>query len=90
MITITIPTPLRRFCGNQHAVEVDATTLEQAFDALGNDHHELVQRIMTADKKIRPFVNVFVGNEDCRNLAGMATPLTNGQKITIMSAFAGG
>ena len=89
-VTITIPTPLGKFAGHQRLVEANAETLGQSFEVLGKIYPELVQRITTDEKNLRPFVNVFVGRANSRDLAGMATPLVDGQKITIMCAFAGG
>lgn len=89
-VTISIPSTLRKFCDKQDSLEVSAETLGQAFESLNSIHPELVQRITTTENQLRPFVNIFIERTNSRDLSGMDTPLVNGQKITLMSAFAGG
>jgi molybdopterin synthase sulfur carrier subunit len=89
-VTVMIPPPLRQFAQNQTALTVEADTLGHAFEVLRQSHGNLVDRITTDTQEIRPFVNVFIDRVNSRALKGMSTPLTDGQQIIIMTAFAGG
>ncbi len=40
--------------------------------------------------KLRNFVNVYVNDEDVRHLAGLDTPVREGDELTIVPAIAGG
>ena len=42
------------------------------------------------DGKLRRFVNVYVNDEDVRFTGGLATPVADGDQVTILPAVAGG
>ena len=68
---------------------VDGETVGEALDALYERYEELRERIAD-DGGLRRFVNVYVGGEDIRFLDGLATPVSDGDEITILPAVAGG
>ena len=53
-------------------------------------YDELRDRISDDDGELRRFVNVYVGGEDIRFLDGLATPVADGDEVTILPAVAGG
>ncbi len=89
-VTVRIPTPLRRLTGNADKVEVEASTLQEAVDALDASHAGIKARICDEEGQIRHFVNVYVNGEDVRYLDGLNTPTKNGDEISIVPAVAGG
>src|SRR5574337_369484 len=89
-VKIRIPTPLRGYTTGRSEVEVAATTVGEALAALGAAHEGLLARILTPEGTQRQFVNLFVGERNVRELAGLATPLTTGDVIAISPAVAGG
>ena len=58
-------------------------------DALYERFDELQSRIAD-DGGLRRFVNVYVEGEDIRFLAGLDTPVADGDEVTILPAVAGG
>ncbi len=44
----------------------------------------------TTPGELRRFVNVFLADEDVRFLEGLATPVSDGQTLSIVPAVAGG
>lgn len=88
-VTVQIPTPLRRFTDERSEVEVEGTTVGTALNALIQRHGSL-ERHLYQDGKLRSFVNIFLGNEDVRHLDGEATPVADGDTLTIIPAIAGG
>jgi molybdopterin converting factor small subunit len=46
--------------------------------------------VLGPEGELRSFVNVFVGSRDVRALAGLATPLADGDVLAIIPAVAGG
>ena len=89
-VTIRIPTPLRGFTRGADEVAVSAATVGEALQALGARHAGVLERVLDAEGKPRPFVNVFVGASDVRALQGLATRLADGAVISIVPAVAGG
>lgn len=90
MATILIPTPLRKFTGNQSAVEVSASRLDEAIRQLIDQHPDLSRHLLDADSRIRSFVRVYVGDTDYRDLDGEDTGLAEKSVISIVPAIAGG
>ena len=89
-VVIRIPMPLRSFTGGADEVPVDAATVGEALSALGAAHDGVLSRVLARKGELRPFVNVFVGERNVRTLAGLATPLGEGDVVSIIPAVAGG
>ena len=89
-VIVRIPTPLRSFTGGADEVEVDGDTVGGALRALGAKHSGLLERVLTPEGEPRHFVNVFLGEDDVRDLRGMATTVTDGDILSIIPAVAGG
>jgi molybdopterin synthase sulfur carrier subunit len=89
-LTIRIPTQLRTFTGGSGEVEVEAASVGDALKALDAAHPGLADRIFDDSGELRRFVNVFLADEDVRFLEGLATPIAEGQTLSIVPAVAGG
>ena len=59
-------------------------------EGLYAQHGELRDRIAGDDGELRRFVNVYLKGEDIRFLDGLATPVADGDEVTILPAVAGG
>src|SRR5262249_60227392 len=70
-------------------VQVSAATVQQAFDALGAQYPNLLQRLFQ-DGKLKQFVNVYLNDEDVRYLDNLATAVKDGDELAIIPAVAGG
>jgi molybdopterin converting factor small subunit len=90
MAQIQIPSPLRQFAAKQASVNVAATTVGEALAGLVSQHPDLKRHLYTDDGKLRAFVNVYVNDEDMRYLQKEATPLKDGDTISIVPSIAGG
>jgi sulfur-carrier protein len=88
-ITVKIPTQLRAATGGESEIEVEGATVGEALDAVFDQYDGLRDRI-TQDGDLRRFVNVYVAGEDIRFQEGLATPLSEGDEVTILPAVAGG
>lgn len=90
MATIIIPTPLRKFTNNTARVNVLANDVKGVVDELTLNFPDLKKHLLDEQGKIRSFVNVFVGDEDIRNLQQEQTPIKDETVISIVPAIAGG
>src|ERR1700758_2433797 len=87
---IFIPTPLRQYAGKQDAVEVHASTVNDALSKLTSTHPDLKRHLYTDDGKLRAFVNLYLNDEDVRYLQKEATEVKDGDNISIVPSIAGG
>lgn len=90
-MTILIPTPLRAFTGQKSTVEVDAANVKEALAKLIEAHPELKGHLFGAEGKLRSFVNVYVNDDDIRDLPEKDnTPLKADDELSIIPSIAGG
>ncbi len=90
MAKIHIPTPLRQYAGKQSMVEVKSGTVADSLSDLLNQHPGLRRHLYTEEGKLRAFVNVYLNDEDVRYLQKEATPVNDGDTISIVPSIAGG
>ena len=89
-VTVRIPTPLRKYTGDEANVEVAGSTIGEVIDNLETSHSGIKENIIDETGGVRRFVNIYVNDEDIRFLDGPNTPLKNGDSVTIVPAIAGG
>ncbi|MGY6502549.1 MAG: ubiquitin-like small modifier protein 1 [Acidimicrobiales bacterium] len=89
-VTVRVPTTLRTLTAGASEVEVDAGTVGEVFDALESAHPGFKERLLDEEGQLRRFVNVFVSDDDVRFLDGLATPVPDGETVSIIPAVAGG
>lgn len=89
-VTITIPTALRQYAGGSASLALEAESVGALLRGLVEQHPALGKQIFGDDGMLRSFVNVYVGDEDIRYLQGEATPLKDGETVSIIPAIAGG
>lgn len=88
-ITVRIPTVLRRLTAGKDEVAAGGNTVGEVFAELGREHQEFLGRI-TEGGEVRPFLNVFVNGDDIRFAQGLATPVKDGDEVSIIPSIAGG
>jgi len=89
-VTVVIPTPLRQFAGGNSEIEIEAATAGEALEKLTTEHAELKKHLYNEGGNLRNFVNVYVGDEDIRDLEGLETEVRPGGEILIVPSIAGG
>ncbi|WP_324667887.1 MoaD/ThiS family protein [Geochorda subterranea] len=89
-VTVRIPQLLRNLTNGEREVQVEATTLREAIEALNARYPGLRQRLLDSDGQLLRYVNLFVDDQDARLLSGLDTPLAQGAEVAIVPAMAGG
>ena len=89
-VQVRIPTQLRSLTGGSSRVEVEAATVGEVVSALEAAHPGFEARLLDDQGAVRRYVNVFVDDEDIRFAEGLATPVKDGQTISVVPAVAGG
>lgn len=88
---VHIPTPLRSYTRGKETVEVSASSIQGALDALVIDSPELRKHLFTEDGKLRSFVNIYLNDDDVRYLPQKEdTATTEVDELTIIPSIAGG
>ena len=88
-IKVQIPTPMREQAGGKADVEVTGTTVQAALDDLVRQYPGLKSKLFDGGK-LRPYINVFVNDEDIRYLDELNTPVADGVVVALIPAVAGG
>jgi molybdopterin/thiamine biosynthesis adenylyltransferase/rhodanese-related sulfurtransferase/molybdopterin converting factor small subunit len=90
MATIIIPTPLRKFTNNTARLNVKPGTIEDTFRELTLNFPDLRRHLLDEQGKIRGYVNIFIGNDDIRDLQQEHSKVKEDAVVSIVPAIAGG
>jgi len=90
MPILRIPTPLRSYTGGQVEVQVNARSVGEAVEKLVEMFPTLKPHLYNDDGRLRPFVNLFVGEHNIRDLDGLATPVAEDTRVLVVPSIAGG
>lgn len=89
-IKVLIPAPLRRYAGNQDSLQLDGQSVGEVMGDLTARYGELKKHLYGDDGRLRNFVNIYVNDEDVRNLAQEETVVQPTDVISIVPSIAGG
>jgi molybdopterin converting factor small subunit len=90
MITIRIPTPLRAYTSGQSEVNVNGANIAEALADLTAQYPAIQPHLFNEGGDLRPFVNLFVGERNIRDLQGINTPVNEGDRVMLIPSIAGG
>jgi molybdopterin synthase sulfur carrier subunit len=88
-IKVEIPAPLREQAGGNTEVSVSGETVAAALADLVKQYPALEPKLFQ-NGTLRPYINIFVNDEDIRYLDEMDTKLTDGVIVALIPAVAGG
>ena len=89
-VQVYIPTPFRRATNNQDRVSLDVRDVEALLDELEESYGGLKGLVRNEQGEVHDHVNIYVNNEGIESLQGLATPLKDGDEVSIIPALAGG
>ncbi|MHB8777838.1 MAG: MoaD/ThiS family protein [Anaerolineales bacterium] len=90
MITLRIPTPLRAYTNGQSEVTVNGSSISEALTDLTNQYPTIKPHLFNDSGGLRPFVNLYVGEHNIKDLQGVNTPIKDGDKVMLIPSIAGG
>lgn len=88
-VKIEIPSPLREHAGGKTEVAVTGDTVKAALADLVKQFPALEPKLFD-NGRLRPYINLFVNDEDIRYLDDMETAVPDGHVLAIIPAVAGG
>lgn len=89
-VTVIIPTTLRMFTGQLSELTLEGSTVGEVITSLADEYPETKKVLFGDDGKLREFINVFVGENNIRDLDGYDTPVKEGDEVMLIPAIAGG
>ena len=90
MSTVYIPAVLRPNVGGAKSLELEGESIREVVDALVERHPSLQSQLLTDDRELNRFVNVYVNGQDVRYLSGLDTPVAPADEVRLLPAMAGG
>lgn len=88
-VRVEIPSPLREHTGGLTEVPATGSTVAAALADVVRQYPALEPKLFEGGR-LRPYINVFVNDEDIRYLDEMNTAVAPGQVVAIIPAVAGG
>ena len=90
MPTLKIPTPMRSYVNGVSQMRVNGKTVGEAMESLLTQFPALRPHLTKSNGKLRAFVNLFVGENNIRDLKGLKTPIREDEEIRLVLSIAGG
>jgi adenylyltransferase/sulfurtransferase len=90
MLILKIPTPLRAYTNGQAEVPVNGGTVASALDSLVQQYPAIQPHLFNEGGTLRPFVNLFVGQSNIKDLQGLETTLSENDRLMLIPSIAGG
>jgi molybdopterin synthase sulfur carrier subunit len=90
MVVARIPSPLRDLTAGADEVAVRGDSVGAALRGLLARYPGLRRHMRAEDGALREHVNVFLNADDIRHLDGEATPVREGDVLTVVPSIAGG
>lgn len=90
MALVRIPAPFRSLTQQQSEANTAGNTVGEVLANLEKRFPGIGARVLDDQGAVRRYINIFHNDEDIRFLQQLATPVTEGDRITIVPAVAGG
>lgn len=90
MPIIRIPSPLRSYTGGQSEVKVKGKIVSEAVGDLVLQFPSLQTHLFNPQGDLRPFVNLFLNQENIKDMQNLDTPLEENDKLLLIPSIAGG
>jgi adenylyltransferase/sulfurtransferase len=90
MTTLRIPTPLRAYTSGKSEVAVGGSKVSEALSDLTTQFPAIKPHLFNEGGELRPFVNLFVGESNIKDLQGVDTPIKDGDRLMLIPSIAGG
>ncbi len=89
-VHFVLPASLQRLAGGERKVSVTESSLRDAVATLVEQRPELGSYITDDAGNLRPYINLFVDNQQVLDLDAAPPKLRDGSELLLVSAVAGG
>ncbi len=88
-VEVKVTSVLQRVVGAK-SVQGEGETVSDLLEDIERKHPGFKQQITQSDGSLHRFVNIYINDEDIRFLQSLATPVKDGDVLSILPALAGG
>lgn len=89
-VSVYIPSPFRRITAMHERVQVDGATVGEVLDAVEALYPGFADLVYDSDRHVPTHINVYLNNQEIHELAGVDTPVSEGDQVAVIPALAGG
>lgn len=89
-VKVLIPSALRQFADGNDTLEMEGRNVGDVLQSLADGFPQLKVHLFSEDGELRNFVNVFLNDENIRDMQRQDTPVQDGDEVVIVPAVAGG
>ena len=89
-VIVKLPTVLRPHAGGERQVDAAGVTVGEVIGDLIGRFPALEDQLFESKTNLRRFVNVYLNDDDIRYLGGLEAGVSDGDRLTILPAVAGG
>lgn len=89
-ITIIIPGSLKDWLGGSNEAVCEGKTIGECIDYLDNKFSGFKRRVVDEKGEISSSVMIFLDGQNLRSLDGLATPVKDGDEVSVIPFAAGG
>lgn len=90
MATIIIPTPLRKFTGQNRNFDTDSENLSEAIQNFVEEYPDVKNNLLDEDGNIRSYIKIYIGDDEVHPDENGSITLTKDTEVSIVPAIAGG
>jgi adenylyltransferase/sulfurtransferase len=90
MPVLRVPTPLRSYTGGNNEIAVQGGTVAEAMSDLVAHYPAIKPHLYNGEGSLRPFVNLFLGENNIKDLQGLNTALGESDRLLLIPSIAGG
>ena len=89
-VEVRVTAVLQKMVGGQKTISAAGGTVRAILDDIDARYPGFKGQMFGEDGKIQRFVNIYLNDEDIRYTGGAETPVSQGDKLDILPALAGG
>lgn len=90
MPVVHIPSPFKTYTNGAKEIQVDGSNVSNAIENLVIQHPSLQPYLYSPKGKLRPFINLFLNQENIKNLQHLETPLEENDHLYLILSISGG
>ena len=89
-VIVKLPTVLRPLAGGERQLDASGATVGEVIGDVIDKFPSLKDQLFESEVTLRRFVNVYLNDDDIRYLGGLEAGVSDGDRLTILPAVAGG
>ena len=89
-VTVRLPGALRDVTGGETTLTATGRTVREVIADIDRRHPGFASRVLDDGGGLRPYINVYIGDEDARTRGGAGASVPEGSEVMVIPAMAGG